>query len=343
MSNKLLKNVIIPLMVLLVISMAGFVNILQGQTTKEEREAARDRFNREYNNQWSIRWNNLTGTPSSILTLGHGTIIYSGTPEQIAMEFFNEYKIMFGIEDVERDLELKKIEHLKGGIAGDGTILKYTQKYKGIPVFNKGYLIAMFNYGSISYVSGNYFPDVSVETTKPALSPEQAISAINADLSGFRTKIIEKPELCIYVVDFDKETMSYLLAYKAAVEIDEENILGAWKYIIDAQNGVIVSKNSLVSTWGSTYPKEYSLSKNYPNPFNSITTIEFQLPEGSYVTLVVYDILGREVSRLVDDYVESGYHSVKWDASNAASGIYIYRFQSRLSGFTDTKRMLYIK
>ena len=87
----------------------------------------------------------------------------------------------------------------------------------------------------------------------------------------------------------------------------------------------------------------YELEQNYPNPFNPVTTISFQLPKASNVTLVIYNIQGQEVARLVDGYVGAGYHSVNWDASNAASGIYIYRLQSRLSGFSDTKRMLYIK
>jgi len=90
-------------------------------------------------------------------------------------------------------------------------------------------------------------------------------------------------------------------------------------------------------------PKNFKLEQNYPNPFNPVTTIKFQLPKASNVTLVIYNIQGQEVARLVDGYVEAGYHSVNWDASNAASGIYIYRLQSRLSGFSDTKRMLYIK
>jgi len=91
-------------------------------------------------------------------------------------------------------------------------------------------------------------------------------------------------------------------------------------------------------------PKGFKLEQNYPNPFNPVTTISFQLPKSSNVTLVIYNIQGREVARLVDGYVGAGYHSITWDASTAASGIYIYRLQSRLAGgFSDTKRMLLIK
>jgi len=87
--------------------------------------------------------------------------------------------------------------------------------------------------------------------------------------------------------------------------------------------------------------KEFELFQNYPNPFNPVTTIKFQLPKASNVKMVVYDIQGREVARLVDGYIQAGYHSVTWDARNAASGIYLYRINT--DSFSDMKRMLFIK
>ncbi|KPK95574.1 hypothetical protein AMJ80_04825 [bacterium SM23_31] len=91
----------------------------------------------------------------------------------------------------------------------------------------------------------------------------------------------------------------------------------------------------------NTIPENFKLMYNYPNPFNPVTTISFQIPEASKVTLVVYDILGREVTRLIDGNLHAGYHSATWNASTAASGIYIYRLQA--GEFSNTKRMLLIK
>lgn len=68
-----------------------------------------------------------------------------------------------------------------------------------------------------------------------------------------------------------------------------------------------------------------SLSQNYPNPFNPITTIEYKMQDAGDVQLIVYDFLGREVLVLVDSYKESGIHYAKLDASNLASGLYIYK------------------
>ncbi|GEM_PF-4299495 len=88
-------------------------------------------------------------------------------------------------------------------------------------------------------------------------------------------------------------------------------------------------------------PTTYSLSQNYPNPFNPSTTIGFSLPAGSYVTLIVYDVLGREVSTLVDGMQNAGFKTVQWDASGLPSGIYLYRIQA--GTFSETKRLLLTK
>jgi len=75
-------------------------------------------------------------------------------------------------------------------------------------------------------------------------------------------------------------------------------------------------------------PGELTLHQNYPNPFNPVTVIEYALPESAYVTLRVYDVMGRLVETLVDGIKTHGKHQVTWDASDAASGNYIYRLQA---------------
>jgi hypothetical protein len=75
----------------------------------------------------------------------------------------------------------------------------------------------------------------------------------------------------------------------------------------------------------TTLPKEYSLLQNYPNPFNPMTTISFSLPKKSRVNLAVYDLLGHEVAKLVDEVKAAGQSSVQFDGANLSSGIYICR------------------
>jgi hypothetical protein len=76
-------------------------------------------------------------------------------------------------------------------------------------------------------------------------------------------------------------------------------------------------------------PQAFFLHPNHPNPFNPSTTISFDVPEVSHVSLVVYDVLGRQVAGLVNGSYEAGYHSVTWNASSFASGVYLARFTAR--------------
>lgn len=72
----------------------------------------------------------------------------------------------------------------------------------------------------------------------------------------------------------------------------------------------------------------FSLKQNYPNPFNSTTTIEFTLPKRSNVTLIIFDVLGNQVSRVIDKIMSAGTYSVKFDGSNVSSGVYFYQLTS---------------
>jgi hypothetical protein len=88
-------------------------------------------------------------------------------------------------------------------------------------------------------------------------------------------------------------------------------------------------------------PREFAMSQNYPNPFNPSTTIKFELPKSSMVRLSVYDILGREVSVLVNERRDAGVHEVKFDASGLSSGVYFYRMQA--GDFVQSKSLIVLK
>ena len=93
-------------------------------------------------------------------------------------------------------------------------------------------------------------------------------------------------------------------------------------------------------------PQEFSLSQNYPDPFNPSTTIRYALSEDAHVTLKIYNMLGQLVATLVDENQSAGYREVVWSGSNefgqkVASGIYIYRMTA--GSFEDSKRMLLLK
>ena len=88
-------------------------------------------------------------------------------------------------------------------------------------------------------------------------------------------------------------------------------------------------------------PAEYTLSQNYPNPFNPETIITYALPSPREVSLIIYDIRGRNVAQLVNGLMPAGYHSAVWDASRFSSGIYFYRIQA--GDFVQTRKMVLLK
>ena len=88
-------------------------------------------------------------------------------------------------------------------------------------------------------------------------------------------------------------------------------------------------------------PNEFYLSQNFPNPFNPATKIAYQVPHKTFVTLTVYDILGREISTLVKEEMSMGAHVVEFDASHLPSGIYFYTL--RATSFVETKKMILLR
>ncbi len=114
------------------------------------------------------------------------------------------------------------------------------------------------------------------------------------------------------------------------------NELGATSFELRITVGTLVSEEP-----EQDLPVTYALAQNYPNPFNPSTNIQFELPESGNVELLVFDILGRQVATLVDDRMEAGYHEIRFNARNLASGVYLY--QLRAGGTVLTKKLTLIK
>ena len=91
----------------------------------------------------------------------------------------------------------------------------------------------------------------------------------------------------------------------------------------------------------SSVPKSFELQQNYPNPFNPSTVISYQMTVNSFVSLKVFDALGREITVLDDGFRNVGTHTVSFDASNLSSGIYFYRLE--VDGQAQNKQMILVK
>jgi len=89
------------------------------------------------------------------------------------------------------------------------------------------------------------------------------------------------------------------------------------------------------------FANDFRLSQNYPNPFNPSTTIEYQIPQSSFVTIKVYDVLGKEVVTLINEEKPAGIHEVNFEPKDLTSGLYLYKIKA--GGFEQTRKMLFLK
>ena len=137
------------------------------------------------------------------------------------------------------------------------------------------------------------------------------------------------------------------------------NVTGMVKYPNDLDTVYACINSGLYKIWGTliglqsigeSQPAEFSLFQNYPNPFNPVTKIKFDVPNGvpplkgdrgMTVRLIIYDILGREVTTLINEQLKPGSYEADWDGSNFASDIYFYSLQTE--EFTETKKMVLMK
>ena len=119
------------------------------------------------------------------------------------------------------------------------------------------------------------------------------------------------------------------------------------EYTVASDTGEFgLSRAALGAVDGYAIPDEFSVHQNYPNPFNPVTTLRYDLPKNSLVTIIIYDMMGREVKTLINQTQDAGYRSVIWDATNdygkpVSAGIYLYQIQA--GEYMQTKKMVLLK
>ena len=108
-------------------------------------------------------------------------------------------------------------------------------------------------------------------------------------------------------------------------------------FILHFMENVTVAVNG----YNPGLPSTFSLSQNYPNPFNPASTVEFRIQSSEFVTLKVYDVLGREVSTQVNEVKEPGTYTVEFDAAGLAGGVYFYCLTA--GDFVQTRKLLLLR
>jgi hypothetical protein len=104
---------------------------------------------------------------------------------------------------------------------------------------------------------------------------------------------------------------------------------------------VAYKQQTNVSAGINSLPVSYNLSQNYPNPFNPLTTINYSVPKSEFVKIKVFDLLGREVITLVNEYKPVGNYTVQFNANKLSSGVYFYRMESGF--YSQTKKLILLK
>ena len=155
-------------------------------------------------------------------------------------------------------------------------------------------------------------------------------------------------------VNIDKDSIPYFIDYNQPIQCGGSTPVEAVRYTVTAVDNtgwesvksdfasIIVNENSIYrSNFNNITPISFELNQNYPNPFNPVTEITFSVAIKSPVKITVYDITGKIISTLLDDLRQKGQYTVEFNASNLASGIYIYRMET--PGFSKTRKMVLLK
>lgn len=137
----------------------------------------------------------------------------------------------------------------------------------------------------------------------------------------------------IYLLDkyahkfYDLNNENYIEVKPSSNEKDFQIIIGSRKFIEE------IKKENL--------PLNYFLSYNYPNPFNPVTTIEYSIPQKELVTIIIYDVLGKEIKTLVNEVKNAGFYQAEFNAKGLTSGVYFCRMRSGY--FNDTKKLILLR
>ena len=184
--------------------------------------------------------------------------------------------------------------------------------YINAPLYNGGQLNVGYDTSNINLVAGlKDTLNVSVIDS----SRYDAIHSIN-ETWQFNGKPIDS-----LLTELKKDTSLNFIEYNRSIQYDSIYVTGI---------------NKLIAK-----PDKFFISNAYPNPFNPSTTIRYEIPKETYVTIKIFDVLGREVATLLNTEQKAGEYEVEWNAKNFASGVYFY--QVKAGDFMAAKKMLLIK
>ena len=186
---------------------------------------------------------------------------------------------------------------------------------------------------------------IAIGSVTMKISANSVITEITSKLPGFVSQINgSNATLVWYAADaktaFQLNTNDAIATVKLADKAAQGSSVSIATEMTDISGEAVMSKVAVASL-----PTEFSLMQNYPNPFNPSTQISYNLPQAGKVTLTVYNLMGQEVAKLVNEQKNAGSYSIEWAPKNLASGMYIYRInvQTEKELLTSSKRLMLLK
>ena len=207
-------------------------------------------------------------------------------------------------------------------ISGDNKKGKLKMNVRGMPPEEAPVLVTPFN----NSANIEIFPELSWTEVSSAVSYNIIVSRLSDGVIVFETNTQDiNYTITDGILEYERE-------YKWTVRACNEYGNSLWAT-------AFVFKTLAINISGED--KNYKLNNNYPNPFNPVTKISFNIPKNTIVKIKIYDMLGREVKVLANNFYNAGMHSVEFNASNLSSGIYIYKMEA--GDFKAIKKMMLVK
>lgn len=220
------------------------------------RDVVAGKFRENNGAKWRVSWAKKNITPISIS--GGKTQAFNGSPEKAARTFLKSNRSLFNMSKDLSDLELKKVITSSRGVRH----VRFQQTYEGIPVYNGTYQVHLKSDGRIDMANGHYYHNIKASTS-PSISGKSAFQKAMSNIGGNSSIEWQKePSLYIYK---NPETEEFTLAWKVEMGIKTPNP-EEWKYFVDAENGNILNKTSLVTSYrgiGNVYEDNPTDTPNY--------------------------------------------------------------------------------
>jgi len=287
----------------------------------------------------SAGWNLFSGLSTALMPeyLYSFSIIQDGTLNGLDGDYFSPESIEPGIGYWVRATEGGEITLTSGSFVRQVPFVNRMNDANSISFFNESY-------------STNLYFGVDVpedERLSYSLPPTFPQMAFDVRFSGDMKYVVDSGEIGVLN---HSETLN--IGFDIKVEAGENlnwvlTTESGKKYILEGTGELTVpSAERFVLNRGSVIPITFALHQNLPNPFNPITTLRYDLPSDALVTLIIYDMLGKEVTQLINSVQDAGYRSVQWDATNmhgkpVSAGLYLYTIQA--GEFRQSKKMILLK